>query len=159
MEANLSAGSSLSTNILQSQPEKIHSYLDLYVAGVWNMQRTARLLAISLMLHSSQALDGGNRTQLITGAEAVVHSILMSIPFHLSESLQDYDSRATHSEQIKKPGRLLGGFLLLHPLYVITQLPFLPDAVRNTSQKWLKWIAEEMGIGQAKVMASVSGVN
>jgi hypothetical protein len=133
----------------------IHSYLDSYVAGVWNVQRMARLLTICLRSNSACDLTAEETRSLTEDAVNIADEIFLSTPFLLADDLHNFDGKAPVFEQMKEPGRLLGGFLLLHPLYAITQMSFVSNRVRDTSREWLEWIAQEMGIGQAKVMASV----
>ena len=83
--------------------------------------------------------------------------MLASVPYHLVENLQVFlrDSELKTSIEINNPGRLLGGLLLMYPLYVTSRMRFLDTARREYMLRCLAWIGEYMGIGQATVLAKV----
>jgi hypothetical protein len=72
--------------------------------------------------------------------------MLASVLYHLVENLQVCLRELKTSKEINNPGRLLGGLLLMYPLYVTSRMRFLDRGMR-----------EYMGIGQATVLAKVRG--
>lgn len=51
------------------------------------------------------------------------------------------------------PQRIVGGLLLLHPLYVIARCTTVAGSDREYFVRTLRWIGSEMGISQATVLA------
>lgn len=133
-------------------PGSIDTYFDPYVAGVWNIFRTARILLLALLV----AMPGrtNKSARYIETANHIVGDIFASIPYHLAENLPAFVERATRHKEAIDPGRTLCGLLLMHPLYAILRCSFLPDESREYARDCLRWISDEMGIGQAGLMAN-----
>ena len=129
-------------------PGKVDTYFDLYVAGVWNIFRAARLLLIALIIKVSDSCD----EYYIHTAKNMAKDILASIPYHLTDNLQVF---LNEGREITKRGRSLGGLLLMHPLYIASEMPFLPEEIRANIRRCLLWIGENMGVGQAVMLARV----
>ena len=131
-------------------------YVDLYVAALWNISRIARCLLITLILRLSGILnedvdhDVDRQEALRLGED-----MLASIPYLLSEDLQDFlRDRANHTE-IKNPGPPAGGLLLMHSIYIASRLDLFPSEMRDYLKTCLIWIGRRMGIGQAALLAHV----
>lgn len=138
-------------------PGTVDTYFDLYVAGVWNIFRAARLQLIALNISLSASL-GESYVHQVRDATSVVEDIIASVPYHLTENLPAfvYEARLESSTGILVPGRFLGGLLLVHPLYIASHMGFLPGKMREYLRACLLWIGSRMGIGQATVLANVS---
>ena len=137
-------------------PGRVDAYFDLYVAGVWNTSRTARLLLISLILKLSNILnDNRDHTREHKNALHLAEDIVASIPYHITEDLHIFFRKRGEKEEGINPGRPVGGLLLMHPLYVASTLPIVPPKMREYMRKSLAWIGTNMGIGQASVFAKV----
>lgn len=139
-------------------PGKVDTYFDLYLAGVWNISRTARILLIDLILELSQVLnDNNNQIREHEVALGLVEDMVSSIPFHLEESLQVFlrDMDKEKKTAVVNPGRSVGGLLLMHPIYVASKLSIVPQQMREYLEDCLEWIATYMGIGQASLLAKV----
>jgi hypothetical protein len=138
-------------------PGTVDSYFDLYVAGVWNTSRTARLLLISLILKLSKLLnDNKDHTCEHENALHLASDLLASIPYHLADDLQGFLHNKSTSQDTIEPGRAVGGLLLMHPLYVASTLLIVPPQMREYMRACLAWIGTNMGIGQASIFAKVS---
>ena len=137
-------------------PGALDTYFDLYVAGVWNIFRTARLLLVALIIQLSDALsDHDYGVAHIHTANRMVADMIASIPYHLADNLHDFLDRLATREDLTIPGRSLGGLLLMHPLYIASRMWFLPDDVREYMRTCLTWIGSYMGLGQAALFAKV----
>ena len=149
-------------------PGRIDMYFDLYVAGVWNTSRTARVLLINMILSLSRHLnDNENNTRKQQDALRLVEDIISSIPFHLAEDLSAFLHRLQGGEVGKAemgkesvaatliPGRPVGGLLLMHSIYVASKLSIVPQQMREYMDDCLEFIAKYMGIGQASLFAKV----
>lgn len=136
-------------------PTRFDAYFDLYVAGVWNISRTARLLLLSLVLKLSKLLnDDLNTSRHQQDALIVLDDILASIPYHLAEDL-DGIVRCGSKDKSFEPGRPVGGLLLMHPIYIASTLSIVPPDVREYLKDCLSWIGKHMGICQASLFAKV----
>lgn len=137
-------------------PGKVDAYFDLFVAGVWNVFRAARLLLLALIIRLSDAIqDKDSRTDHVHTANGIAKDIIASIPYHLADNLQIFLNAVPTETEITNPGRSLGGLLLIHPLYVTSQIPFLPENMREYMRRCLIWIGSNMGLGQADLLAKV----
>jgi hypothetical protein len=138
-------------------PGRVDTYFDLYVAGIWNVFRTARLLNAALIIKSSNMLQRHEDcVELITVAHGLVEEIIASIAYHLTDNLQDFLTQFAESKAITDRGRTLGGLLLLHPLYIASETAFLSPEIKRYLRRCLEWIGSHMGIGQATLLARVS---
>ncbi|KAI9148069.1 Transcription factor dbaG [Paramyrothecium foliicola] len=138
------------------RPGRIDTYFDLYVAGIWNVFRSARLLIFALshklasILGSEDACTAQDRS-----ARLVSEDILASIPYHLVDNLPLFLSEAQTITEVTDTGKRLGGLLLLHPLYILSNLSFIAEDVRVYAKTCLRWIGSDMGLGQATLLANV----
>ena len=144
-------------------PGKVDQYFDLYLAGIWNTVRMARILLLSLILELSIAFNDNHNYShkcldaLRGDALRLVEDIISSIPFSLAEDLQIFlqDRGKENTEAKMQPGRPVGGLLLMHPIYIVSRLRIVPEKIREYMRDCLEWIAMNMGIGQAAVLAKV----
>ena len=144
-------------------PGRVDMYFDLYVAGVWNTARMARVLLLDLILKLSNALNDNHnyshehQDALRGDALHLVEDIISSMPFSLAEDLQGFlQDRAKENTATKiQPGIPVGGLLLMHPVYIVSRLSIVPEKMREYMRDCLEWIATNMGIGQASVFAKV----
>ena len=138
-------------------PGKIDTYFDLYVAGVWNIFRAARFLLTAIIIELADTLgDIETRLDHMHTINSTLDDMVASIPYHLADNLQAFMSEVTTGNGISEPGKLLGGLLLMHPLYVASRMPFLPHKTREYLRQCLLWIGSHMGLGQATLLANVS---
>jgi hypothetical protein len=127
-------------------PGKVDTYFDLCVAGAWNIFRTARLLLIALIMQLSMATsDTGSYVELVQDANRTAENMIASIPYHLADNLQVFLGKLSTSADIPETGRTLGGFLLIHPLYVASRMAFLSSPMRDYLRRCLAWIGSRMG--------------
>ena len=149
-------------------PRWVHTYFDLYVAGVWNTSRIARVLLINVILKLSRILnDDQNHTRQHQDTLRLLEDIVSSILFHLAEDLPSFLHRLEQFEvgkcemgkesaaAILNPGKPVGGLLLMHPIYVASKLSIVSQQMREYVRDCLEWIAKHMGIGQASLFAKV----
>lgn len=76
-----------------------------------------------------------------------------SIPYHLSRDLEKYVQRPDAETASNTPQRIVGGLLLLHPLYVVARCTTVAVSDREYFVRTLRWIGSEMGISQATVLS------
>ncbi|KAF2108886.1 hypothetical protein BDV96DRAFT_254873 [Lophiotrema nucula] len=140
-------------------PGSVDTYIDLYVAGVWNVFRAARLLLGHLLMKfTSTIYDQDSNRNTTSTTYRLVEDIFASIPYHLTDNLPAFVDGMRTSEQIQ-PGKHLGGLLLMHPLYVVANLSSLGPEVRRYARRCLEWIGENHGLGQATLLARRSDLD
>jgi hypothetical protein len=141
-------------------PGKIDTYFDFCVAGMWNIFRAARLLLNLLRVKLCDTTgDTNGCAEYKTIANEIAKDIAASIPFHLTDNLHVFVNELETSSEIREHGRLLGGVLLMHPLYVATQVPYLQEQLRDYMRSCLEWIGSAMGLGQATLLAKVREID
>ncbi|KAL8784614.1 MAG: hypothetical protein Q9213_003869 [Squamulea squamosa] len=137
---------------------RIDTYFDLYVASVWNISRTARILLINLILKLSHILnDDHTHMREHQDAARLIEDMIASIPFHLAEDLPTFLRDLEKEEGVAKieSGRYVGGLLLIHHLHIVAKLATVPQQIKRYMTDCLEWIATNMGIGQALVFAKM----
>ncbi|KAH8676436.1 hypothetical protein BGZ60DRAFT_372142 [Tricladium varicosporioides] len=143
-----------------SWPGEVHTYFDLYVAGIWNLFRTARLCLIALIIKYSNSLKEYNISHEHMGnTNSIVQDIMASIPYHLTDNLHAFIDQSEGNQEITDPGKFLGGLLLMHPLYIVSELPLVSDDMKLYVRKCLMWIGNNMGFGQATLLANTPGID
>lgn len=128
----------------------------VYVAASWNTYRKNRLLILDIIIQCLEKLqekDAHGRRQ--AEAKELANDIKASIPFHLDRDYENTTARCHGLKDDIQPGRCLGGLLLMHPLFVASNLSVIPSHMRSQLKECLAWIGEHMGIGQASVFAKV----
>ncbi|KAH8674132.1 hypothetical protein BX600DRAFT_457059 [Xylariales sp. PMI_506] len=140
-------------------PGNVDTYVDLYIAGVWNVFRAARLLLISLIIKLAGALGLDNSyADCAPTATRIAEDLAASVPYHLVDSLPSFLNNLETSAEITDPGKSLGGLLLMHPLYIASRTPHLTAEMREYMQRCLLWIGSNMGLAHATLLAKVSAV-
>jgi hypothetical protein len=138
-------------------PGNVDVYLDRCIAGTWNIYRAARLSLSELILH----LSNGNRNPRTDprhgqDMDELVQDVLSSIPYHLTENLYGFLNQIDNRAPLANVGKAASGLLVMHSLYVISNLSLVDPDVRRYLKSCLVWIGENMGIGQASVFVNVS---
>jgi len=89
--------------------------------------------------------------------DELCNDMVASIPFNLSQDITKFMEQAeTTSEFSITPGKSLGGLLLMHPLFVTSNLPSISPQLQTYMKSCLAWIGANMGIGQATLLSKVS---
>ncbi|QKX55326.1 uncharacterized protein TRUGW13939_02418 [Talaromyces rugulosus] len=141
-------------------PGKIDTYVDHYVAGVWNTYRAARLGLLSLILDLSQDTDDTRSHDIQHGyAKGLVSDMLASIPYHLTDDLHVFSRDMKRQNEIANPGKAIHGLLLMHAIYITSNLSIVEPDVRVHLKDCLVWIGKHMGIGQASFLATATKVD
>ena len=135
-------------------PEKVDAYFDLYVAGVWNTARIFRLLLLDMIFRLSEVLnDNDSHVSEQQDALRLVEDIVASIPFHLAKNLRVFlrDTQDENAAARKiKPGKLVGGLLLLHPLCIASKVSIVPPRLQDYNIECVEWIATNSGLDKRR---------
>ncbi|UPK92701.1 hypothetical protein LCI18_003636 [Fusarium solani-melongenae] len=134
-------------------PGPVYKYLDQYVAAAWTSWRSICVLYLDHLSCLAHALG----QEVLDGHRAKIHHLVAelkaSIPYHLSRDLGMYVRRPDAETTPNTPQRIVGGLLLLHPLYVVARCTTVTVSDREYFVRILRWIGSEMGISQATVLA------
>jgi hypothetical protein len=129
----------------------------VYVAAIWNTYRKTRLLILNVIIRCSNRLEKRNtyHDEKIK-VEELANDIAASIPFHLSENLSAFVEQAENGFELTIiPGKSVGGLLLMHPLFVMSNLPVILPKLQAHMKECLAWVGTRMGIGQATWLSNV----
>lgn len=174
------------TNLLESEvfPGRIDAYNELWIASIWNIGRTTGLLCSSIIVRCaawlSPQFDFHNLQEYQEATQfdrKLVEDMIASVPFllgwHKRHSRKDFlvkpDSKDYTSQTrssfacgddgpipTAEPGKALGGYFSMWPLFVAATSDFLTEAERRWIHGRLRFISDHMGIHQANFFASVS---
>mgnify|MGYP005989296833 CR=1 FL=1 len=95
--------------------------------------------------------------QLRQRAQKLAQEIAASVLYHLTSDAEHYLNSLSGIESAR-PGRPIGGLLLLHPLNVVLRCAIISPSLRAYSSKCLAWIGKNMSIGQATVLSKESNL-
>lgn len=149
-------------------PGRVDAYTDFWIASVWNMMRTARLILASIAVRCAAwacaPVDYRTTPEYATAAATcaeVITDIVASVPYHLGwhakrrhlfadESLSGF--ACGEEDGIKG----LAGYFLTWPLACIMSQDYVSDAQRQWTIGRLRYIGDELGIQYAHILAQVS---
>lgn len=152
-------------------PGKIDLYSDIFIVTVWNNLRVTRVLLGGLIVRCAAWLchpvDYRTTPEYASasriGAEMIT-DICASIPFSLGWKLASGDNSVDvgiHAQYVcgddgHDNSKGLGGYMAIWPLFTVSCSDFATDAQRKWVVGRLKYIADVMGIDQAKTFTHVS---
>ncbi|KAL3459651.1 hypothetical protein BJX64DRAFT_264482 [Aspergillus heterothallicus] len=144
-------------------PGRVDVYFDFYFATIWNISRTARCFLLDLIIRLCDILFNtptprSNQDEHLQDLLSQLSDLIASIPYFLAEDVQAF-LRQTGTKAISNPGRTAGGLLLMHPLYILTELPTVLPELREYFKRCLEWIGERMGIGQASLFSKDESIS
>ncbi|KAF4969055.1 hypothetical protein FZEAL_10305 [Fusarium zealandicum] len=125
--AHIKQTGSESDMVVGCRPGRVDTYFDLYVAGIWDIVRTAQLLIVDMVVRLSGSLHQDGPLDCTGAANAVLEDVVASIPYHLTDDLHAFLYHSETDKWINDPGRVLGGLLLMHPLYTLSQLSIVSE--------------------------------
>ncbi|TPX09621.1 uncharacterized protein E0L32_009222 [Thyridium curvatum] len=148
-------------------PGRVDLYPDLYMASVYNMVRTSRLILASVLVRCAAwvcaPVDYRTTPEYATAARSCVDTItdiIASVPFHLGWHLKRPEIQQKHDlsgfacgEEDCMKG--LAGYFLTWPLMCINGQDYATDAQRAWCTGRLKYIANELGVRYAGLLSGI----
>jgi hypothetical protein len=136
-----------------------HRFADntVYVAAVWNTYRKTRLMTLTVIIRCLQRL-GMKSSQHNVKAEMneLANDMAASVPFQLFQNpLKLIEQAQSGAELTLLPGKAVGGLLLMHPLFIISNFSVISPEPRVFMRECLVWMGTHMGIGQATLLSKV----
>ncbi|KAF4436628.1 hypothetical protein FACUT_6223 [Fusarium acutatum] len=132
----------------------VEKYFDIYVATAWNSWRSIHVIYLDHLIHIANSLEQYELVPLYKERiDDLAAGIKASIPFHLYQDVETYIQQANAGTPLVHSDRLVGGLLLLHPMYALARCTIVDDATRKYMSNTLRWIGDEMGIRHATILA------
>ncbi|RKL43454.1 hypothetical protein BFJ72_g4278 [Fusarium proliferatum] len=133
----------------------VEKYFDIYVATAWNSWRSIHVIYLDHLIHIANSLGQYELVPLYKERiDELAAGIKASIPFHLCHDVETYIQQANAGTPLVHSDRLVGGFLLLHPMYALARCTIVDDSTRKYMSKTLRWVGDEMGIRHATILAN-----
>lgn len=147
-------------------PGRVDVYPDFYIASVWNMTRVCRLVLASVIVRCAawvcSPVDYRTTPEYATAARTCVDTItdiIASVPYHLGwhlkrkHLLQDQLTGFACGDDDNLKG--LPGYFLTWPLTNVNSQDFTTDSQRAWVRGRLNYIATEVGVKYAHILAQV----
>ena len=130
---------------------------------MWNTYRQCQLHLADLICRINNSVRAKARvshgktenTKLRSEIDDYISDIIASLPFMLAGELICHCKPNGASWLLPKPPMLLGGLSMQWRLFTIATLETASPASKAHAREVLLWLAETLGLGQAKVLASV----
>lgn len=141
---------------------RVDAYIDMFICYILNWARAARLYIRNTALRCRAWLLGPERDYRDTdeyaaaqrlGAE-IIEDIVASVPYVFGAARVGSGATAMPSGVRYQPPSLAGVFVMW-PVFAAASSDFATEAQRTFLKGTLKYISEEIGIGQAAILAGV----
>ncbi|KAK3322101.1 hypothetical protein B0H66DRAFT_474976 [Apodospora peruviana] len=151
-------------------PGRVDVYNDFWIASMWNMARTARLVLSSLTVRCAawvcSPVDYRTTPEYATAARICadnIADILASVPYHLGwhtrrrEAFPDDEALSGFACGDDDDGSLKGlaGYFLTWPLATVMSQDYTTDNQRAWVQGRLKYIGDGMGVRYAHILSQL----
>ncbi|KAI0121669.1 hypothetical protein BJ170DRAFT_132264 [Xylariales sp. AK1849] len=148
-------------------PGRVDLYTDYYIASVWNLCRTSRLINASLIVRCAawvcSPVDYRTTPEYATSARtcvATITDIIASAPYHLGWHLKRQEilrkanlGQFACGEEDALKG--LAGYFLTWPLACVHSQDYTTDTQRAWINGRLRYIADELGIKYAHILSQM----
>ncbi|KAF3771364.1 hypothetical protein M406DRAFT_67672 [Cryphonectria parasitica EP155] len=138
---------------------RVDAYIDMFICYLLNWSRAARLYIryASLRCHAwllGPQLDYRDTPEYAAAAElgvSLVGDIVASVPYVFGAATVDQQASSAASGPYPPPS--LAGVFCMWPVFAAATSDFTTESQRVFLKRTLKFISEEMGIGQASILA------
>jgi hypothetical protein len=150
-------------------PGRVDTYSDLWMATTHSMARVSRLFIFTSILRCTAwltiPLNCEETLEYMTiskQARVLIEEIIASIPYYLGHETEDRsisaftDSYFPCGSSSKIGGTGVTGIFAMWPIFAAIGSDFTTDSQRSWLRGRLKYIAETLGIHQAKMLLQVS---
>lgn len=152
---------------------RVDAYVDMFICYILNWARAARLYVRYCALRCHAWLLGPERdyrdtVEYARAAElgaTLIEDTVASVPYvfgavRLGQSSSSFSSSSSPTSQVQMGSQYqppsLAGVFCMWPVFAASSSDFATETQRVFLKKTLKFIAEEIGIGQAAILAGVS---
>lgn len=143
---------------------RVDAYIDMFICYILNWARAARLYVRNTAMRCRAWLlgpegdyrEGPEYEATRVLCEALIADIVASVPyvFGAARASSGYNEGAGGGRY--QPPSLAGVFCMW-PVFAAASSDYATETQRTFMKRTLKYISEEMGIGQAAILAGVSG--
>ena len=155
----------LESDLLGSEtwrPGPVHIYQDVQIASIRNNNRVSQLLCSSVAIDCLEWLgpesyqDDRRFKAAAYRVRYLVDDIIASVPFHLGYRLAEGGSTDGLSPQVpvglhRNAMSATGGYFLVYPLYISSQMDEIPESQRKWLKVRLHFLARRYGLEQADI--------
>ncbi|RYP69795.1 hypothetical protein DL771_005904 [Monosporascus sp. 5C6A] len=148
-------------------PGRVDVYADIYIASVWNLARTARMILHTMIVRCAAwvcaPVDYRTTPEYATAVRTCVElstDIIACVPYHLGWHLKRGD--AVQRAQLggfacgEEDGtKALAGYFLAWPLIGVSSQDYTTDAQRAWISGRLRHIGDELGVKYATALSEV----
>jgi hypothetical protein len=143
-------------------PGRVDAYPDFWIASVWNLARTARLICMSLAVRCAAwavaPVDYRTTKEYAAAARTageMIGDILASVPYHLGWKGPTGGGGGEFACGDDHSMKGLAGYFLTWPLGCVIIQDYLTDAQRRWVVGRLKYIADDLGVKYAHILTQV----
>ncbi|KAH8904583.1 hypothetical protein BR93DRAFT_970520 [Coniochaeta sp. PMI_546] len=148
-------------------PGRVDVYADFWIASVWNMVRTARLILSSVAVRCAawicSPVDYRTTPEYATAARTsadMITDVIASVPYHLGwhakrRHLFDNESLSGFACGEEDGMKGLAGYFLTWPLACVMNQDYVSDAQRQWIMGRLRYIGDELGIRYAHILSQL----
>ncbi|KAB5542620.1 hypothetical protein GE09DRAFT_248090 [Coniochaeta sp. 2T2.1] len=148
-------------------PGRVDVYADFWIASVWNMLRTARLVLQSVVVRCAawvcSPVDYRTTPEYATAAKTctdMITDIIASVPYHLGwhakrRHLFDSDRLSGFACGEEDGMKGLAGYFLTWPLACVMNQDYVSEAQRQWIVGRLRYIGDELGVRYAHILSQL----
>lgn len=146
---------------------RVDAYIDMFICYILNWARAARLYVRNTAMRCRAWLlgpegdyrEGPEYEATRVLGEALIADIVASVPyvFGAARASSGYSEGQGAGGRYQPPS--LAGVFCMWPVFASASSDWATETQRTFMKRTLKYISEEMGIGQAAILAGVSGMN
>lgn len=148
---------------------RVDAYIDMFICYILNWARAARMYVRNTAMRCRAWLlgpegdyrEGPEYEATRELCEALIADIVASVPYVFgaarAASGSGYSSTAEGGGTGRYQPPSLAGVFCMWPVFAAASSDYATETQRTFMKRTLKYISEEMGIGQAAILAGVSG--
>ena len=152
-------------------PGLVHEYHDIWVCSIWNDYRLARIFILAIVLNCAEWLaspltctQSREYKYATTNLQRMVDDICASVPFAWGyhppiDAVEGISVLNTKPSKVTsdQASNVLGGYSLMWPLFVASNVPCVPEAQRRWLRGRQTHFAKGYDFNQARTMTLLGG--
>lgn len=147
-------------------PGRVDMYDDIWVSGLWNSSRIARLFISGTIVRCAawvcSPVDYRTTPEYATAVRLcvdIITDVIASIPYNLGWRVgptgELRPTSANGESDAASCPKSIGGFFCIWPLFSISNTDYISDSQRTWAKGRLVYISEILGLNHAKVLSKV----
>lgn len=143
---------------------RVDAYIDMFICYILNWARAARLYVRNTAMRCRAWLlgpegdyrEGPEYEATRELCEALIADIAASVPYVFGAGRGAAASSSGYNPEGRYQPPSLAGVFCMWPVFAAASSDYATETQRTFMKRTLKYISEEMGIGQAAILATVS---